>query len=343
MGNCISTADDFEKVNVYVPGEVYDMLERDIEMFEIYKKDGRSLNRSHFRNKLIQGYHDSYVEETKRTHSGILSFLKETSLTEKERHEIAERLAEEVSYRGGKRGGKGSRPISIKPAGRTKDIMCLIPSSEAPSQYFRRMIISYCSKSFSQREQIVFKDVFTRLCEYCKEQQPVYISTIWNPSKMHEVLPVRMAIGVEEMYNYLLCQEVNPDTQRPEARSYVLHRISSLNVSPMKAGLDSGVKRHLQEMVKKGPQFAINEDEEVCVRLTGKGQNYYSRIYFGKPRYTKIVECEDGYYHYYHCSMDQVFFYFRRFDPSTVEIIAPISLREKMKQFYSDGMAMYMN
>ena len=331
----------FDKINIYVPNDVYDLLERDLVMFEIFKKDMRTPVGNHFRNMLVQGYYDSFVEENNRLRERILSALGGTGLAEAVQNEVAGMLLDEVKYPGGKKGGKGSRSVSLKPAGKTKDIMGLIPVTEAPSQFFRRMLLSYSMKPLGKREQIVFNETYTSLCKYCAERQPLYLTTIWNPQHIHEVIPFRMASGAEEMYNYLLCQEVNPETHRPEARAYMLHRIASIRISPSKSEPDADVERHILKMLKLGPQYAINDDEEVCVRLNEKGQEYYSRIYFGRPRFDRIVRQEDGYYHYYQCSKQQIFLYFRRFDPINVEILYPASLREDMKSFYKNGFEKY--
>ena len=287
--------------------------------------------------------YDTFGEESYKGYlfKLIVRMSQDDTLTDVEKGEIANTLLDEVTYPGGKRGGRGSRPISLKPTGKTRDIMRLIPVTEAPSQFFRRMIMGYCKKPFGKRERTVFKETYTKLCAYCDAQQAIRVSTIWNPQTVHELVPYCIASGVEEMYNYLLCQEYNAETNRPEARAYMLHRIASFNISPMQSVLDEGVKQHLLKMMKLGPQYAINDDEEVCVKLNEKGQEYYSRIYFGRPRYDTIIKQADGYYQYYHCSMEQVFLYFRRFDPINVEILYPESLRDRMREFYRNGIERY--
>lgn len=94
-------------------------------------------------------------------------------------------------------------------------------------------------------------------------------------------------------------------------------------------------------MAQIGPQYAINDDEEICVRLTEEGMATYRRIYFGKPKLTRMEKRDDGYYQYYKCSKEQGFLYFRKFDPTVVQIIAPETLRTRMKMFYASGVKAY--
>ena len=55
----------------------------------------------------------------------------------------------------------------------------------------------------------------------------------------------------------------------------------------------------------------------------------------------RMEKRDDGYYQYYKCSKEQVFLYFRKFDPTVVQIIAPETLRTRMKMFYASGVKAY--
>jgi len=333
-----------DKINIYVPAMVGAMLERDMEMFEIYKANGRSLNWNRFLSMLIKGYYDTYVQENKALYEKIMSALTSTALDEKQAKEAADRIMNNVIRPdGNKRGGKDSRHLSLKPTSSTEDLVQRIAFSgeDYISRYFRGLLMSYCEKPFSQRERIVFKDNYELLRQYCHAQQPVYLSTIWEERIVHEVVPYAIAIGPEEMFNFLLCQEENPVTHDMEAKAFGLRRIKHVNASDKRTRIQPAVHQHLHAMVKMGPQYAINDDEEICVRLTERGMTAYKRIYFGKPKYARMEKVADEYYQYYICSKEQVFLYFRKFDPSIVEIVAPESLRKRMEQFYRSGVDTY--
>lgn len=341
MGSIGRNLGDTEKINLFVPGDIYEMIEYDIRMFEVYSHKKTTPNRNRFINMLIKSYHDLFVAENNGLRDEIAAALHRLSLSPDTEQEIAESLMQEVLQPIAQRGGKGSRMISFKPWNDIGQIVELAKREMTAPQYFRRMIINYCRKPLSKREQIIFKTTYDQLCQKCRNRRPIIITTTWKPEMLHEVIPVSMSIGHEEMFNYLLCQEINPYTHVPEARSYALRRINGISDCKTTIELNETVEKHLKEMKKKGPQYAINDDETICVRLTQKGQDYYQRIYFGRPVYSEIEEKPDGYYHYYQCSMDQVLFYFRRFDPRTVEILEPLSLREKMRIFFNYGIEVY--
>lgn len=333
-----------EKINIYVPNSVGVILERDMRMFEIFKRNRKSFNWNRFLTMVIRGYYDTYITENKALHDQIVSAIQTESLSEKEKNEIAESIVHNViNSDADRRGGKGSRHLSLKPTEGTIELIQRIihDSDDYVSQCFRRMLICYSKKPFSKREQIVFYEVYSKLVQYCNTQQPIFFSTIWEDGIIHEVIPYSISIGPEEMYNFLLCQERNPLTLQLETRAYAIHRIRSVNINNAKETIDPIVKNRLIRMEKNGPQYSINDDEEIRIKLFEEGLTAYNRIYFGRPNYERFEEVEDGQIQYYKCSKDQVYLYFRRFDPTSFEILAPDSLRERMKCFYQKGLSVY--
>ena len=61
-----------EKINIYVPREVGELLDSDNEMFEVFKRDGRTLNRNQFLTQLVTGYYDVYARELQAKSEAIL-------------------------------------------------------------------------------------------------------------------------------------------------------------------------------------------------------------------------------------------------------------------------------
>ena len=64
-----------EKINIYVPENIGAMIESDATMFEVYKKDGRTINKNRFLGMLIIGYYNDYVTEAKAAYDAILSAI----------------------------------------------------------------------------------------------------------------------------------------------------------------------------------------------------------------------------------------------------------------------------
>ena len=327
-----------DKINIYVPREVGELLDSDNEMFEVFKPDGMTLNRNQFLTQLVTGYYDTYARELQAKSEAILKALSPVQADRQTCEQIASSILDEILLpRTSKRVGRTAMQFSLKPTNKTESLISKIrgeiEKDDYVSRYLVRMLTSYSEKPFSQRERIVFKDNYEMLVACCKKQQPVYFVTTANKHDVHEVVPYMITTGQEEMYNYLLCQVENERTHQPEARAYRLNRIRGLNRSEKAAILQDDVKQRLEAMRKQGPQYAINDDTEVCVRLTPKGRGMYNRVYFGRPAYMREENKPDGCYQYYQCSQNQLELYFRRFG-AEAEIISPESLREKMAEFY---------
>ena len=125
------------------------------------------------------------------------------------------------------------------------------------------------------------------------------------------------------------------------AKTYRINRM--LQISPVfdSFSLNDKVKSILEKMIKYGPQYPIVNDDEMCVRLSDAGISTFNKIYYGRPDYERIEKKPDGYYYYFRCSEDQVFFYFRRFQGDEAIIMFPESLRIRMKEFHSISFSCY--
>ncbi len=335
-----------EKINIYVPENIGAMLENDAVMFEVYKRDGRTVNKNRFLGLLITGYYGDYITEARAAYDTIISSIDTTKLSLKEKEQIADNILKNfVLPVVPSRKGKNPARLSLKP---TKDTEALIQQiltdlggEDFISQYFCKMFMSYCEKPFSKREQIIFKDKYEMLQMACSVKRSLTFKTIWNDKIIHEVIPYKVVTGPEEMFNYLLCAEINPASGEQEAKTYRLNRIDKINYGRSLDSIDSDVRHHLDMMLKYGPQYMINDDAESCVRLSDSGVRNFSRIYYGRPVLDHVVEKEDGHYYYFKGSKDQVFFYFRRFGYEDAEIISPEPLRQRMIDFHSKACAMY--
>ena len=93
---------------------------------------------------------------------------------------------------------------------------------------------------------------------------------------------------------------------------------------------------------KNGPQDAMTQDLDICVRLAPKGQASYRKIYFAKPSPYKIEMLDDGdALYYFNVSPDLVFRFVIRFRAGEAEIIAPPELRERIHRHYKDSLRIY--
>ena len=335
-----------EKINIYVPNDIGMQLANDIMLFEIFKRDGRTVNKNRFLTMLLCGYYDHYLIENKKVYDQILNVLENTRLTVTERNDVAHQLLNMVFLPSiPKRKGKKPICFSLKPTSKTEriidDIENQLKGTDFVSQYFCKMLMSYCSKPIFERERIVFKDNYETLQAACIDKQSVVFSVIWDEGKQHEVIPYTLVSGKEGMFNYLLCDEINPITGLSEAKSYRLNRITRIGHGHRTEPISEVVKQRCDKAIAFAPQYAINSDDDICVRLTDVGEKLYNRIYYGRPKYFKIEDLVDGHYYYFNSSPMQIFHYFRRFDNNTAIILAPVSLKEKMIDFHRKSLMAY--
>ena len=327
---------DLEKINIYVPEEIAKQLHNDAVLFEVYKKDRRTENFNRFLSMLLCGYFDLYVDENKRTFDSLLEKIGETSLDPYEQTMLAERILKEIILPEVPR-QKGKKPVrlSLKPTKETEPIIRNLTDgsgagNDSISKYFCQMLMSYCKKPFSEREQIVFRENYLFLQEACRRGQSIKFLTIWNDKEVRTVTPYCMAIGEEEMFNYLLCEETHPKTGHLRPATYRLNRITKLTWGIGTKPISEEVKKYCDQMKDFAPQYVITDDEEICVRLTERGEMNFSRMYYGRPKPSKIENRGEERYYYFNCSGVQILHYFRKFEPNSSEIISPLKLRERM-------------
>ena len=335
---------NYDKINIFVPDKLFEDLYEDAKSFEIRKKNGE-LNFNRFLSMIIVGYYEQYIaefggalEETRRLLSG------REELDEHDANDISALIVSEIIYpKISKKKGRRSKRISLKPTSETESILLSVMNNlngDTISQYLCRMLMSYSSKPFTERERIVFNKQYCFLQEAIIKTEPISFTLNSNSQEVHYVIPYKIAVGREELFNYILGQEFNPFLGKNEAVSYRLNRMTNLAHVNKMIRFETEIEKHLEMMLKHGPQYAINDDEQKVVRLSNRAERSYNRIYYGRPEPDRINRENDGYADYYFtCSSDQLFLYFRRFDD--VEVIAPISLRNKMMKFHRDALSRY--
>ena len=334
---------DLEKLSIYVPRAIAIALDRDAELFEIFKRDGRTINRNRFLSQVLLGYHDSYTEELSRLADAVSKAVEDSVGNVTDRSNLVHKIVQAVSpsMPDGQRGADIKR-LSLKPTYQTEGLIREILDdlgNDNRSQYFYGMLASYCDRPSSMRERIVFKESIALLEDACRKRRMVSFSTTWDKTTIHRVVPYKLVAGQDERLNYLLCfEEENQDRQ---TLAYRLCRISRPHILSTSATLPEYAYRHLALMEQHGPQFAINDDEQACVRLTPKGAITYQRVYLGRPAYERVEHVEGGDLYYFNCSDDQLFLYFRRFGPGEAEVIAPASLRDRVIAFHEGALKMY--
>ena len=336
---------NLDKINIFIPESINLILESDIRLFEIFKKDNITPNMNRFISLLISGFYNSYMDDLRRQFNNLMSLIKPLLSETVTVEEVSDKILNSVlqsSFQGKKE--KKNIRLSLKPTALTENIILQIMGSREIGGYISpflcAMITEYCSKPLDARERILFSESYNFISNACHNNQAISFSTTWNPTYLHTVIPYKVVTGQGEMFNYLLCQERDPITSKPFAKTYRLNRISKPNNSSPDV-MDPTIIERLERMNIYGAQYIINDDEEACVLLSNSGIRLYNRIYYGRPIFSRIERTENGAKYYFQCSKDQLLFYFRRFSNGDAIILSPNSLRIDMMNFHKRALEAY--
>lgn len=334
-----------EKINIYVPHEIGAKLRSDAVLFEIFKKDRRTINLNRFLTMVLCGYYDAYCEENNRVRDVLLELLHERGIKDRDAEPLTEAIMNRVVLPEiAKRKGKKPDHLSLKPTADSERIINAVQAQlkdqDYLSQYFCRMLVSYCQKPISERERIVFKDTYDLLLAACREHRQVTFS-LKDGQEGIRAIPYTVTNGPEEMFNYLLCESLNERENRYEAYSYRLNRIEHLSFGKTTKKISEEIKSRCARMQKIAPQYAINDDEMICVRLNDQGEKLYNRIYYGRPPYDHIEDKGEWHDYYFTCSEMQVIRYFIRFGGASAVVLSPERVRERMIRFYQTALSAY--
>lgn len=333
-----------ETIKINMPESLARSLLNDAAGFEVFKKDGETVNLNSFISSLIAGYYEKYQEELserlQKTKTLLASYIRNPDLLNQASMEI---VSGDMASENPARKEANSQSIKFRPTRETDGIITEIEEKrrmthESLSGYFRHMLGSYMQNPIYERERIIYYQNTAAIERACSRGESLVFTCRDNPGFLHTVIPYSLVHGPEELYNYLLCQESNDSSRKKTARSYRLCRIVNPRATPSDKRIDSRVRDCLVRMEKYGPQFMINDDVVTCVRLTADGRKSFQKIYQGRPIVDrKDEEDSDGHVNlYFSCSQEQLFLYFRRFNPGEITILYPQKLKKRLYQFHYD-------
>lgn len=296
-----------EKIKIYISKEINNILLKDMELFEFYKKDN-TLNKNDFINTLIINYYETYQNNSSVLYDRIKDTLvKRVDSDELEIVDIAYELLQYIETNTLRlENVKMDALISLKPTKKSGQIInyiqqCLLQGTTM-SNYFRNMFASYVLLPQDKREQIIFKEKFDTINEAISSNRKVYFTTKQNDAK-HIVSPFAISNSKEELFNYMIVE------YKDKPYSFRLSRINKIIILNEQSSFIEKNIPIFNKMMQYGPQFAYSDDSEICVRLTDRGKEMFRKIYLHRPKPIRIEE--DCYY--FDCSRNQVSQYFFRF------------------------------
>ena len=337
------------RLDIYVPDEVAKLVHDDGMLFECFKADNVTLNQNDFLTELFCGYYDSYIEENNRYLKDLQKRIGQYVQDTEAGKELANKILNEIvfpEYTSKTR--KNVSCLRLKRTKRLQDRFEAVPydvlGGDSISKYFRNILISYSKRSLSQREKIIFSDTYNALSDACKHSRHLDIVLSFSSGKVHHVIPYCIVSGYEDMFNYLLCEEINTNNGSSKVMTFRINRISSYSKNKDSGEVSAAAKENLERMLRLSPQYAFNNDKKICIRMNAAGKDLFRKIYHGRPSPVDVKEDGDWYRFYFDCSIAQASLYFRKFEQDTIEIIEPEELRTDLKRFFQKAvMPLHLN
>lgn len=326
-----------EKIRVNLSKRTYNLLMKDAENFEFFKKDG-SLNKNAFINKLIVNYHNDYSVSQREMLDVIEDSLFELNDKYSLLEETAYNILNKLNLYSSGNDEYNDVHISFRPIRESVNIIDFIENHElkgsSRSNYYRMMFDSYCSLPQDKRERIIFRNIIERIEEAISEDKKIYLLTKNNYKRGFPgvtLSPYSLCLTKEELYNYLLA-ELN---DYKACRTTRLCRIQSISVLKEKRQFSKEVLDKLNKMEINGPQYAYGDDENELIRisLSEEGIRKYKSYYVHRPTPIEI----DGDCYVFNCSYMQALNYFTRFGEDAV-VLSPEPLKKQFKEFYRKGL-----
>ncbi len=324
-----------EKLKIYVTRYIADIIEKDAEAFEFFKRDGITLNKNALLSQLIVNYHNKFSAEQ----DALLGFLKERISTAVGDNAKLDGVCFDICERINKRNAapndeKFDVLLHIKPTKQSEPVLEYIEryslAGRTLSEYFRSMLASYAAMPQNKREEIIFKPQYDAVLRAIKEKKKVFITLNNGRGSGMEAAPYAIAGSKEELHLYVLAAEKTCAPIR-------LSRVASVKQLNADAVFDGQQLYLFDKMLKYGPQFIYRPFEsEAMVELTDRGVEKYKKIYVHRPVPVKIVKN----YYYFECSHTQLLQYFTRFG-NDAKIIYPQSLRRDVCAFHRRALEQY--
>ena len=319
------------KIKIYIPENVYNILLKDMERFEICKKDG-SLNKNEFYNTLIVNYYEQYQDNRSSFFEHIRKTIKEGSHSSRlEIDDMAYRILQFVDIKTNQLDSQKSEvALSMKPTKKSSNAISFIEhcclNGSTLSNYFRNMFASYTMLPQDKRERIIFKNSFELIEKAIENNRKIYFETAGKDAA-HIASPYAICNSKEELFNYLLAD------YNDYPFSFRISRLEKIAVLNEPRQFKENNISIFEKMIKNGPQFAykINKEaEEIEVELSDKGKQMYKAIYLHRPQYTRI----EGNRYYFECSLQQAYQYFARFGSNAI-VTSPSYLTEDLHRLYA--------
>lgn len=185
------------------------------------------------------------------------------------------------------------------------------------ADFFRQLITEYAMKSSYERELIVFKEHLERIKVAIENNKRIEIKF----KNRDDILdPYFIASLEKENRNYL----VSYSYYKEKIVNYRIKNISNIIITNLNR--EPFDEKYIKDLSENFNPF-LSFGNEVKVKFTTEGEKYYKQVISNRPKLKGI----EGDIYIFEANDYQAMLYFAGF-MEMVEILEPLSLREKMKE-----------
>lgn len=336
------------KIDIYPSPKIRKMIDNDIELFEIFKDNKNSEpmkgNTNAFLNRLFNGYLDKYKEEMKE----FTKLLDTSHRTAKDIRKLTDMMLDNEAphHSNNTEDNLEKKRLSFKPTQKnyTTNIYEKIdrdcPHDMSRSGFICQILKFYFRKPLYLRERIIFQSEYENILCHCQKNCIEFYNL--SDNQWYTVMPYKIFLGKEQMFNYVFCYGLD-ENNTIKNYSFRLSRMSQIQGTSLFIPCPEDIEKNFSLTQSLGASYAINTPtEKSCVLLTKKGLSSFRHIYFGRPKIKEKKPAPNGGFRYYFiCSEEQLYRYFRRFNPGEAIVESPPSLRDRIIDFHKKSLEVY--
>ena len=202
--------------------------------------------------------------------------------------------------------------------------------NETFSEFVRNLLIKYISLPMYLREMIIFKDNYHLLKYSFKESIEILVTT--NDNEQYLFRQFGACLNGDET-NYYFIGEIVIDNLT-ELISFKLSDIKHITLTDNYYMFTKEKLEYISSKIIHGPELIDNNEDNIVLQFDDTGVNMYFKNEHGRPLY---IDCnEDTNIFTFQFNEDKMFNYLKIFGKH-VKVITPLSLKNKLKDFYKSA------
>lgn len=326
-----------EKIKVNLSYNVYHLLQKDMEDFKFYLKDGEP-NKNLFYNIIVKNMINLYRNDMELIREKLSLILDKHISSKDVFNDVLNEIETLYNYTiDDKTNRSHGYYISFRPSKKLEDLYEEIELYELKnttiSNYFRNIFNKYAKLPQDERERIIFKDELNNIESAIHNKKIIKVKI--NDSSF-DFLPYVVVRTNDELYNYVVGAIKNEN--RFHCLSLHLYKCINIIKTKNKFEFSDEEINQLNENLSFGPREIERRAVLTKIKLTKNGIKKFKKMYLNRPI---PIEINDDIYTF-NCSHQNLFIYFSRFGVDAT-ILEPLNLRNQMIAFHKKAFNKYTN